>query len=527
MDDSSKSANSAILSPLGRSRYGRNRKPKISDDFCNIDDIFKDAPARLASPKPKALEIDSLFMPKQIQPLPKSAPVQSPASEPKASPEAKVIKLPLKERKFFKKNDEEQEQIDLSQVMKIVNSGSSESPKPSFKPVLRTYGNKRKLPSKSDVVESFGLPDNPIVPVEGEVLGEKLVGNVKENGNSIDLQENNVNNCTLNIKSYVVFDEIQMKAEECMVKNMSIRKVASVDCLNLDDELLTNNNVEEKINGNLNCDEFSPERKSKNARKKDPFIENTPTGEKRSRKTKDDGRPRYHHRKLELAKSTTEKTKLSTVSNKDERAQKRGEGFARRQLRSSLNFESIPMKTVELITKQDVIEKMQADPTDIKERTRKRNEDVTLRQLRSSLSHVQSTPSKLITKDDKIENQEFKTVTKVGKARKTKDVTPRPLRSSLSNIALNRPENVEVATRETKIENLLERAGRRTENSTRQLRSSGDIEIIPPETVDLTTKSNTVEMLPEFPVVIKEEPIEVDSEALEMEVKGSIFLLLV
>lgn len=99
MNDNSETAGTSTpeASPLGKSRYGRMRKPKISEDFCNIDDVFNDAApprgqrspqkspvhkaagksktAAVASPLPgkPVVVLESMFMPmpKQIQPLPK------------------------------------------------------------------------------------------------------------------------------------------------------------------------------------------------------------------------------------------------------------------------------------------------------------------------------------------------------------------------------------------------------------------------------------------------------------------------
>lgn len=232
-------ASPSSVSPLGKSRYGRTRKPKISEDFCNIDDLFSDtAPQKpqrsvkklvLSPISTKALEIDSLFMPRQIQPLPKQATLQrtTPLED-----LPKLVSVPLKERKFFKSNtDVDAGGVSVSEVLKIIKSDPLESPpKPVVKPILRTYGNKRKLTSKSDVVESFALPDNPIVPLQSSKndvpvkLDVDLSVSKQLPINSIDVQANDVNNCTLNLNYSVVFDEMQIKAEECMVKNTSVKK---------------------------------------------------------------------------------------------------------------------------------------------------------------------------------------------------------------------------------------------------------------------------------------------------------------
>lgn len=233
-------ASPSTVSPLGKSRYGRTRKPKISDDFCNIDDLFSDTAPQsqqknvktlLLSPiSTKSLEIDSLFMPKQIQPLPKQAVTVQRATPPADLP--KLVSVPLRERKFFKSNaDVDIGDVSVSEVLKIIKSDALESPpKPTVKPILRTYGNKRKLMSKGDVVESFALPDNPIVPLESSKNDVPVKFNVDLPAstplpiNNIDVQTNDVNNCTLNLNYSVVFDEMQMKAEECIVKSTSVKK---------------------------------------------------------------------------------------------------------------------------------------------------------------------------------------------------------------------------------------------------------------------------------------------------------------
>lgn len=250
--EASPSDGGVVLSPLGKSRYGRTRKPKISEDFCNIDDLFNDvAPQKQqqkASPKtpvkkqvvsPKTVEIDSLFMPKQIQPLPKQAtPQRPPVDSLDLDLMPKMVSVPLKERKFFKSNTEtESKSVDVTEVLKIIKNdpaeGAVDAPKPAVKPIVRTYGNKRRITNKCEVVESFGLPDNPIVPLQADkdqtpaTINKKVDTNVSNQlpTNNIDIQENDVSNCTLNLNYSVVFDEIQIKAEESIVKNTSVKKL--------------------------------------------------------------------------------------------------------------------------------------------------------------------------------------------------------------------------------------------------------------------------------------------------------------
>lgn len=238
-------------SPLGKSRYGRTRKPKISEDFCHIDDLFDDGKPQktvkktIASPvittaaAAKTVEIDSLFMPKQIQPLPKQTTTTTtpPQMDSLNVDLPKMVSVPLKERKFFKSNSEVSssgggggEGVDVNEVLKIIKSDHTESPldnpKPTVKPTLRTYGNKRKLITQKELVESFALPDNPIVPAE--IDSNNLQTTVEDEElptNSIDLKENDVSNCTLKLNYNVVFDEICIKADECMLKGTSVKKL--------------------------------------------------------------------------------------------------------------------------------------------------------------------------------------------------------------------------------------------------------------------------------------------------------------
>lgn len=243
------------LSPLGKSRYGRTRKPKISEDFCNIDDLFNDStPQKLqrspqkspvqkvagksvASPlSVKTVEIDSLFMPKQIQPLPKQITPQRTHLDDIGVDIPKIVSVPLKERKFFKSNSEVSagDGVDVTEVLKIIKSDHSESPidipKPTTKSTLRTYGNKRKLTVKKEVIESFALPDNPIVPasINKELDVDLPVSTEKKElpTNNIDIiQENDVNNCTLKLNYNVVFDQICIKADECMLKSTPLKTI--------------------------------------------------------------------------------------------------------------------------------------------------------------------------------------------------------------------------------------------------------------------------------------------------------------
>lgn len=281
----SETTTNCIVSPLGKSRYGRTRKPKISEDFCNIDDVFNEvkSPPKSGKNSPKksgnnpTVQLEKLFLPKRIEPLPKTA-----GSVKQSEPKKTVVtnaSSAVKERKFFKKlpennsntvlnnsesvvedsesdlqnNDNVLSTIDLTKVLKIIKSKTAElSPSPeTFKPltksVLRTYSNKRKSLPKPDVIESFGLPDNPIIPLNSPKtnvpikLNKKL--DVVESPNNdvnivdvsllekpweiskIDLTEDNKNDCTIENLSdeFGAFDEIRIKADESIVKNTSIR----------------------------------------------------------------------------------------------------------------------------------------------------------------------------------------------------------------------------------------------------------------------------------------------------------------
>ncbi|XP_044272222.1 histone-lysine N-methyltransferase NSD3 [Tribolium madens] len=159
------SSSPEIISPGGKSRYGRTRRPKISRDFCNIDDIIlDDNPPEVKSPlkardivfeiKDEFTKLDDLGM--------------KVANNFKSH---RGLDGSIKERKFFKSAVESKVEVptvvDVSKVLKLISKpGVEYEAKASPKSALKTYSNRRKHLESDCVIESFGLPDEPIVPVK-------------------------------------------------------------------------------------------------------------------------------------------------------------------------------------------------------------------------------------------------------------------------------------------------------------------------------------------------------------------------
>ncbi|EFA10454.1 histone-lysine N-methyltransferase NSD2 [Tribolium castaneum] len=161
------SSSPEIVSPGGKSRYGRTRRPKISHDFCNIDDvIIDDNPPEVKSPlkardvvfeiKDEFTKLDDLGM--------------KVANNFKTN---RGLDASIKERKFFKSAvvSKAVDVVDVSKVLKLVSTpGAEAQAKSPPKTVLKTYSNRRKHAENERVVESFGLPDEPIIPVKGHAF---------------------------------------------------------------------------------------------------------------------------------------------------------------------------------------------------------------------------------------------------------------------------------------------------------------------------------------------------------------------
>ncbi|KAF5304180.1 hypothetical protein FQR65_LT08074 [Abscondita terminalis] len=212
INDSSSSLDLNLLSPLSKSRYGRTRKPKITEDFYNIDVIFEAAQKEFKR-SPRSQQLVKSAKSKTLSPkkpmlatikpeFKKHHNFQHITGDDLLSPPEPIRELshckelnPKAIHNFFKiesgmsilqnatvNNDESKskilsnnlnnlEQVDVTQVLKIISAKSVDENIPietkvTTKPVLKTYTNKRKSYIKSGVVESFGLPDTPIFPSE-------------------------------------------------------------------------------------------------------------------------------------------------------------------------------------------------------------------------------------------------------------------------------------------------------------------------------------------------------------------------
>lgn len=230
----------ALLSPARRSRYGRTQKPKITEDFYDIDVIFETSHVKKSCRLPRGYSAFKTGRSRNTSPR-KSRSVRVPfqhvtgdlviaddaVQEDNIDTDIKPIhdffnsdsgmlslQSPVKnvcqESKLKILQDAEKqkpeqlltedaikfESEEVSQVLKIIsvnpteqldldNSGGS-------KPKLKTYSNKRKKGDKNSVVESFGLPDTSIFP-----LNEKSQSNEPKRIKSLDVSppssENDIN----------------------------------------------------------------------------------------------------------------------------------------------------------------------------------------------------------------------------------------------------------------------------------------------------------------------------------------------
>lgn len=143
-------------SPQNTSRYGRARKPKITEDFYNTEDIFGPyeripcSPVRITKKKTTAKLELSPNKSNEVVTL-----------------DAEIIKPNLDAMLSI---DIPEDTIEVSKVMKIVSNNTSDefSPKsPSFSKPLKTYSGKREKKNSESIYESFGLPDYPVPYVNG------------------------------------------------------------------------------------------------------------------------------------------------------------------------------------------------------------------------------------------------------------------------------------------------------------------------------------------------------------------------
>ncbi|KRT86397.1 PHD finger motif containing protein [Oryctes borbonicus] len=226
------------ISPLGISRYGRTRKPKISQDFCSIDDAINDntdedfvkPPKSPTKPVGKARNVstnitngvqfavkDTVTKTKPRTPhkpeivhvtgdsdidnvsIKRNANIQKSQKSLKES--AKETRLPVnksfsvtKEKVSKIKGEKISEElkpilsedifqtpsIDVAEVFKIISNKPNDleidkSVKNNSKGAIKTYTNKRKsFQRQSSLIESFGLPDEPIVPVNSNKFMKPL-----------------------------------------------------------------------------------------------------------------------------------------------------------------------------------------------------------------------------------------------------------------------------------------------------------------------------------------------------------------
>lgn len=195
-----------ILSPTIKSRYGRIRKPKVSDDFINYNPEMEKSKSRKQSPLKRPLDQIPIKSPSpinknQIKCKPKNYEVLHVTADSiiqefcdKTSNHVdnkirKFFKRPSKDSKtqyihdtYVKKgifnsnynklgknginNNTNDELKCVSEVLKIISKKSPErlDNKESTKKPLKTYSNKRRSSQEDSKFESFGLPDDPLLP---------------------------------------------------------------------------------------------------------------------------------------------------------------------------------------------------------------------------------------------------------------------------------------------------------------------------------------------------------------------------
>ncbi|GJQ75891.1 putative histone-lysine N-methyltransferase [Trypoxylus dichotomus] len=229
------------ISPLGISRYGRTRKPKISQDFCNIDDAIDDntdeqfvkppkTPTKIVGKtkavntnvtqvngvqvvvkdtvtksrhrithKPQIVHItgdsdmanasvnrQSANIQKSQKPLKVSVeenklPVNKSFSVTKENvSKIKDEKLSEELKPILSEEIFQTPSIDVAEVFKIISNKPNDlevekAVKNNSKGIIKTYTNKRKtFHRQSSLIESFGLPDEPIVPVDSDKFMKPL-----------------------------------------------------------------------------------------------------------------------------------------------------------------------------------------------------------------------------------------------------------------------------------------------------------------------------------------------------------------
>ncbi|XP_031349604.1 uncharacterized protein LOC116175568 isoform X2 [Photinus pyralis] len=222
-----------LPSPVSKSRYGRTRKPKITEDFYDIDVIFEDLNKKIV-PRPQPPP----SLPKVVKPRQSISHNNKKVNDNKRLKfehvtadlelEEQVVEVPDSNSKaihnFFKsesgmsvlhnvdvvpkvdlKCDAEVvqepldlESVDVTQVLKIISTKNvddklSTDVKANAKPVLKTYSNKRKSYNKLAVMESFGLPDTPIFPVDNDKVSGSEPKRIKSLDVAAPSSENDIN----------------------------------------------------------------------------------------------------------------------------------------------------------------------------------------------------------------------------------------------------------------------------------------------------------------------------------------------
>ncbi|KAK5644485.1 hypothetical protein RI129_005785 [Pyrocoelia pectoralis] len=217
-----------LHSPISKSRYGRTRKPKISEDFYDIDVIFessKDFNKKVPRPQPqiiKSVKTRQSISPKKIKDSKKPKfehvtadleltenIVENHDSNSKAIHNffktesgmsvlhnTEILKLEPKCESKVTSDTLNLEPVDVTQVLKIITAKNNDEKfntevKMNSKPVLKTYSNKRK--NKLVVVESFGLPDTPIFPIDSEKSSPSEPKRIKNLDVAAPSSENDIN----------------------------------------------------------------------------------------------------------------------------------------------------------------------------------------------------------------------------------------------------------------------------------------------------------------------------------------------
>lgn len=188
LEDSSES----IISPTNKSRYGRIHKPKVNNDFItfNMLDIKKTSKYERKSKSPgnklkfnlKQSTANTLTQTKEVRKF-----FKTPTQGSKIQNMTKLYISKTQQQKLDDLNNfdnksfnDVHDTVDVTEVLKIISTKKDQlvEMKNSFKTNLKTYANKRKNWSKNEIVESFGLPDEPIMPISNKLIKPKRISNL-------------------------------------------------------------------------------------------------------------------------------------------------------------------------------------------------------------------------------------------------------------------------------------------------------------------------------------------------------------